>query len=164
MNTQVLDTVAKQTSSELILFFVILAIALPSILVYMNNRHKKEIEQIKAENHAALERMKAESHAEDIVFHNWTEREQNLLKVITDNANSQREIATAIAQLTKVLETTTKGCDTCKVDQSNHWIQMDKRIDAIEVQIRDSTRYLDSAVKTASGEIIKHVSTVYERD
>ncbi|MCX7924121.1 MAG: hypothetical protein N3B21_19245 [Clostridia bacterium] len=136
---ETLNKVAEGTNSELIRFFVIVAVILlvlvPTLILYFRYKLKKDLEKFKLEN-----------KAESTQFKDWTEREGNLLKVIKENGQSQKEVAEAITKLSVVLEINNKNCDVCKAEQLTKWDKIETDIHALSNDIRVLSNQIDAGM------------------
>jgi hypothetical protein len=112
--SEVLTEVAKNTDSSVVLIAVVIAAVIILIAIPMYRMmSKKDLEK----------------------FDKYTQREGQIIQVVKENT-------AAISKLTQILEVNNRNCETCKAEQTSHWIQTNSKLDVIMTVIerRKSTK------------------------
>ena len=95
-----LENIAQQTNNDVILFFIVLLVGIPLIVLYLraqsNEKHTRHKEQM--------------------------ERDKQLLEVISQNS-------TVISELSTIMRTNQLACIECKNEQVAHLNQISAKMD-----------------------------------
>jgi len=100
---QAMQTVSERTNSELIRFFVLLAVVMLAMIAAAMVLYPKITKQTAAQR-------SADAKADTVKLDRYIQREGLIIDVVTKNTE-------AITKLTATLDTNTRHCDACKADQ-----------------------------------------------
>jgi flagellar biosynthesis/type III secretory pathway M-ring protein FliF/YscJ len=113
---QALQTIAEKTNSELIRFFVIMAVVVLAFIGVMAMLYPKIMKNTNA-------RQAADNKADQQKLDGYIKREALIIDVVKQNTE-------AITSLKSVLDINTRHCDTCKADQISRIGELGTKIDA----------------------------------
>jgi len=124
--TQLLTEVVKQTRSELILFFVILAVILIAVLVPVVKLIVTR-SQNKFAGQLTLATQKQQDEAEETKRDQYIQREAKIIEVIVGNTEANTKLVTVLEGVKQTLDTNHQRCEQCKMEQIQRLASVDQK-------------------------------------